>query len=31
LTLFRAEDRILLDGRDLQRTVTTIKRGQPQQ
>jgi lipopolysaccharide export system protein LptA len=29
LTLHRAEDRIQLDGRDLQRTVTTIKRGQP--
>ena len=29
LTLHRLEDRIQLDGRDLQRTVTTIKRGQP--
>jgi hypothetical protein len=30
LTLFRSKDSILIDGRDVQRTVTTIKRGQPQ-
>jgi lipopolysaccharide export system protein LptA len=30
LTLRKAEDRIQIDGRDLQRTETTIKRGQPQ-
>jgi lipopolysaccharide export system protein LptA len=30
LTLRKAEDRIQIDGRDLQRTETTVKRGLPQ-